>query len=370
MRGRRTVAALLALAALPCIAAPAGAAQQVRPARQLYAGLARLNGQLALMGQGSSTLGLPPGRTLSELRFRNHDGYTISVLALGQTVALDVSRARFGARPQGDRRRKLRERVAETTYLAHGRVTRRSIAASFGELGRVALRFRPSGRDVHATRKAGCRKPNGAVIAKLGSFEGRLSFRGEGGYTSVEARRVPGRSVDLTALLACVLGVSPKDGAALPQSHAPLGIRLPGLVAQRGGSGGPGVPSTPTHPSGGPRSTTLVADRKEALARLVFAAQVQGGGRPRFLAVDQASVGSIGIVRLAYVRGAAHELSFDDSLSSGAVQPPPPFRGSAELRRGPHDAKSWSGSLAVSFLGAPDVPLAGAPFGAWLSQGF
>lgn len=364
MRGRRIACGLLALAALSCAAAPAAAARPLPSARQLYAGVSRLNDRLALLGQGSSTLGLPPKRTLSELRFHNHDGYAISILASGQTVALEVGRVRFGMR--GGRR--VRERASETTYFAHGRVTPDSISASFGELGRIAVRFRPSGREVHATRKAGCKRPNDAVIAKLGSFEGKLSFRGEGGYTSVEAERVPGRSVDLTALLACVLGVSPKAAATLPPPRAPLGIRLPGVVAQGGGA--PGAPSTPTHPGSGPRSTTLVADRKEALARLVFAAQVRGDGRPRFLAVDQASAGSIGIVRLASVRGAASQFSFEDSLAGGSVSPPPPFSGSAELRRGQRNAKSWSGSLAVTFLGAPDVPLAGAPFGAWLSQGF
>jgi hypothetical protein len=367
MRRRGIACGLLALAALSCApAAAAGAAQRPPSAPRLLAGVSRLNEQLALIGQGTSALGLAGERTLSELRFRNRDGYTISVLASGQTVALDVSRARFAAGRGG---RKVRERASETTYLAHGRVTRRSITASFGELGRIAVRFQPGGREIHATRKAGCKRPDDAVIAELGSFEGTLSFRGEGGYTSVEAQRLPGRTVDLTALLACLLGVSPKADAGLPQPRAPLGIRLPGPIGARD-TAGPGVPSTPTHPGSGPRSTALVADRKEALARLVFAAKVRGAARPRFLAVDQASAGSVGIVRLAYVRGAAHEFSFDDSLSSATVQPPPPFHGSAELRRGLGNAKSWSGPLAVSFLGAPDVPLTGAPFSASLSQGF
>ena len=104
--------------------------------------------------------------------------------------------------------------------------------------------------------------------------------------------------------------------------------------------------------------------------RVLFATQQRGHGRPRFLAVDQASEGSIAVIRLAYVRGAAPAFSFDSALSRATVSPPPPFHGSAELRRGPRNAKSWSGSLAVSFLGAPHVPLAEAPFGAWLSQGF
>jgi len=367
VRGRRLACLLLALTAPACAAAPAAAAP-APSARALYAGVARLNGQLALMGQGASALGLPPRRrTLSELRFENRDGYTISVVAFGQTVALDVSRARFRLRGRGGARRKLRERVLETTYLAHGRVTPGSIEASFGGLGRISMRFRPGGRQVRATRGAGCRKPSGAAIAQLGAFEGVLRFRGEGGYTAVDARRVPGRSVDLRALLACLLGVAPNAAASLPAPHAPLGIRLPGLVSPRGA---PGVPSTPTHPSGAPRSTSLLASRKEALARLVFATQEREGGAARFLAVEQASAGSLGIVRLAYARGAAGRFSFDDALAAATVHPPAPFSGRAELRRGPGDAKSWSGPLAVSFLGAPGVPLTGPPFGVSLSQGF
>lgn len=367
MRRRWIACGLLTFAALSCAAAPAVAAQRAPSASQLYAGVAGLNERLALMGQGSSSLGLSRDRALSELRFVNRDGYTISVTAFGQTVALDVSRARFrGAGPSRHRRR-VRERVSETTYLAHGRVTPRSIEASFGDRGRIAVRFRPSGRKLHATRKAGCKRPSDAVIADLGSFDGELRFRGEGGFTSVDAHRMPGRSVNLGRLLACLFGSSSKSDAALPVIHAPLGIRLPGLVAERSG---PSVPTAPTHPGSGPRSTTLVADHKEALARIIFTARVRGDGRPRFLAVDQASEGSLGIVRLAYVRGAASAFSFDDILSSATVSPPPPFHGSAELRRGPRNAKSWSGPLAVSFLGAPHLPLTGTPFGASLSQGF
>ena len=319
------------------------------------------------MGQGASALGLPAARSLAELRFENRDGYTISVLAFGQTVAMEVRRVELAGRREGGGR-KIRERVAATTYLAHGRVTPTSIAASFGERGRISLRFRPSGRAVRATRKVGCRRPSRRVIARLGVFSGELRFEGEGGYTSAEAHRVPGRSIDFAALLACLFGArAPLD--ALPQATAPLGIRLPGTVA-RGADGAAGVPSTPTHPSQGPKSTTLVAERKLALRRTVFAAQVRGGGRPRFLAAEQGSEGQLGIARLVSVRGAAADFSSDDSLANGRVAPPPPFEGAAALSRGPGNARSWSGSLAVSFLGAPRVPLTGDRFAAWLSRGF
>lgn len=368
MRLRPAICCLLALAALALPVAPAGAAQRRPAAARLSAGVARLSEELALMGQSSSALGLSLGGPLYELRFENRDGYAISVVAYGQTVALSVVKARTresgGASPF-----KVRERVSATTYLAHGRVTRDSVEASFGDRGRIAMRFRPTDRSIHATSRAGCKRASGAAIAELGVFAGALRFAGEGGYTSVDVHRAPGRSIDFGALLACLLGVSPKADAELPRSGAPLGIRLPGLVAAEGRGGG-SVPSTPTHPGAGPRATTLVADRKEPLSRTVFAAQVREGARPRFLALDQVSEGSIGVVRLAYVRGAPSAFSFDDALSSAAASPPAPFRGSGELRRGPRNEKSWSGPLAVSFLGAPGVPLTGAPFGAWLSQGF
>ncbi len=370
MSARRTIGTLLALASLLLCAAPVAAEGSGPPsAPALLAGVSRLNDELALMGQGSSTLGAPANRTLSELRFKNRDGYTISVVAFGQTVALNVSRAQVREQRDGSHRRKVRERAATTTYFAHGKVTPTSIEASFGDRGRIAVRFRAGGRDIHASRKAGCKRPGNGVIAKLGVFSGELNFEGEGGYTSVQAHRMHGRSVDFTALLACLLGLSPSGHAALPPSSAPLGIRLPGRVGPFRDSA-PSSPSVPTHPGTGPRSTTLVADSKLPLARMVFAAQARGEGRPRFLALDEVSEGSIGVVRLAYVRGAPATFAADEDLSGASVSPPPPFTGTATLRHGSENSKSWTGSLAVSFLGAPQVPLTGAPFSALLARGF
>lgn len=369
MKGSRAIGCALAAAALLlCALAPVAAGRPAPAAPQLLGSVSKLNEELALMGQGASGI-LPGGnRALAELRFRNHDGYTISVVAFGQTVALGVSRARVHESSAGGRRHKVRERVSTSTYLAHGRVTPSSIDASFGDRGRISVRFRPAGRAVHATRRAGCKHPSDLVLADTGVFEGDLRFEGEGGYTSVHVHQAPGRSVDFAALVACLVGLSRHGQATLPPATAPLGIRLPGLVAQLGGRG---VPSVPTHPGTGPKSTTLVADDKGPLTRVAFAAQARGDGPPRFLAVDQASEGSLAVVRLVYARGGtASQLSFDRTLSSATASPPPPFSGGGVLQRGAHNAKSWSGSLAVSFLGAPHVQLTGPSFGAWLSQGF
>lgn len=368
MTARRPLGLLFGLIALLLCAAPASAAARLPSAPQLFAGVTRLNDALALMGQGGGTLGLPGRRIVSELRFENRDGYTISVVAFGQTVGLSVSRTQGGNRSGGGARRGPSRR-STTTYLAHGKVTPTSIAASFGDRGRIAVRFRPSGRRVHSTRKAGCKKPTDGVIATLGVFAGVVRFDGEGGYTSAEVHRVRGRTVDFNALLACLLGISPRRHAALPPASAPMGIQLPGLVAAAGGKPA-GSPAVPTHPSTGPVSTSLVADSKQALSRTVFAAQERDGGQAHFLALDQVSEGSIGVVRFAYARGAPSTFRADATLSSATATPPPPFSGTATLEHRPQDGKSWAGSLAVSFLGAPHVALTGAPFNVLLARGF
>lgn len=171
MKVRLTCACLALVTVLLC-AQPA-VAKSSPSAPALLVGVSQLNDELALLGQGSSTLGMSRNRALSELRFENSDGYTISVVAFGQTVALSVTHAhgqRQGHSP-----------ASTTTYLAHGKVTPTSIAASFGDRGRIAVRFQPSGRKVRPTRKAGCKISGDGVIARLGVFAGELSFRGEGG---------------------------------------------------------------------------------------------------------------------------------------------------------------------------------------------
>lgn len=368
MSGRRAICGFLALAVLLLCAVPAAASGPAPAAPGLFAGVSRLNDELALIGQGSSSLGSPGSQPLSEIRFDNRDGYTISVIAFGQTVALSVSRAQVsGHRHDGDR--KVRDRASTTTYLAHGKVTPTSIAASFGDRGRIAVRFRASGREVHATRRAGCKRSSDGILADLGVFSGDLRFEGEGGYTSAEIHRAPGRSVDLAALLACLFGASPGGHVALPPSSAPLGIDLPGLVAAEGRSVS-NSPAVATHPSTGPKATTLFANRKMPLSRTVFAARAQGKGPSRFIAYDEASEGSIGVIRVAYARGAPGAFAADPSLSTATAAPPPPFSGTGTLERRPASSKSWSGSLAVSFLGAPHVPLTGAPFDTSLARGF
>lgn len=360
MRIRPACICLALVAALLC-AQPA-AAEPSPSAPALLAGASRLNDELALLGQGSSSLGAPGDQVLSELKFENSDGYAITVVAFGQTVSLSV------AHPHG--RRKGHGPASTTTYLAHGKVTPASIAASFGDRGRIDVRFRPSGRELRATHKAGCKRPGGGVLARFGVFAGELRFRGEGGFTSVEAHRVPGRAVDFSALVACLYGATPHDRqAVLPAPKLPWGIRLPGAdVGVRRATSE--TPSVQTHPSRGPKPTTLLAEHKTPLTRTAFAAQARGRGRVHLLAFESASEGSIGVIRFVKAEADPSVFSVNGILSSASVKPPAPFSGTGAYEQGPGNAKSWTGSLAVSFLGAPHVPLTGSPFVARLARGW
>lgn len=360
MRARLACGCLALVAALVCAQPAAADSSPAAPA--LFAGASQLNDELALLGQGSSALGLPRNQALSELRFENSDGYAITVIAYGQTVALRVTHARG--------QRKGRGSASTSTYLAHGKVTPTSIAASFGDRGRVAVRFLPSGRTLRATRKAGCKSPSGGIVARFGVFAGELRFQGEGGFTSAEVHRVVGRSIDFNALVACLFGATPRgERAVLPAPKLPWGLRLPGAgVGVRNAT--PETPGAHTHPSHGPKPTTLLADHKTPLTRTVFAAQARGRGRVNLLALESASEGSIGVIRFVKAQAAPSVFSANGILSSASVKPPAPFSGTGGYEQGPGNTKSWTGSLAVSFLGAPHVPLTGSQFTARLARGW
>jgi hypothetical protein len=362
----RSVCRFLAVAAVTtflCAPASAAAAARTPPASTLLARVTRPRDELNLLGQSSGASSLLGRAAASELKFTNRDGYEFTLVAFGQTVALSVSNGHHGKLAAAARR------FSTTTYLAHGRTTPTSIRASFGERGRIALRFQPSGRELHASRHAGCRRPSGSVIARLGLFIGELRFDGEDGYTSAEVHRVHGGSVDLAALVSC------RPGGALPGSAGLSALpRLSGPASRAAVSlpygGGPTSPAVPTHPSRGPKRTVLLASLKLPLSRTVFGAQLRGKGQVRFLAAEEAGGGQVGIFRLAGASAPASAFVFDDSLADAAVAPPPPFSGSGVFKHGIGAEKSWTGSLAVSFLGAPQVPLTGSPFRTQLFRGW
>lgn len=354
--------AFVAIAAILCVFAP-GAAAHTPPATTLLARITQPHDELTLLGQSPGPFGLARDDRASELKFTNRDGYQFTVVAFGQVVALSVSNGHENL--SGD----AVGRFSTTTYLSHGRATATSIRASFGDRGRIDLHFRPSGRKIHASRHAGCHRPSRSIIAQLGLFVGELRFRGEGGYTSAEAHRIHGGTVSLAALASCRPSTklpSLNGSSASPRSSpVPSG---PGMTRRRHREADLSGPAVHTHPSRGPKRTTLLASLKRPLSRIVFGVRMGATDSVRFLAGEETSEGRIGIVRLAGVSAPQSAFSFDDTLANASVMPPIPFSGKGVFQQGIGVAESWTGSLAVSFLGAPKVSLTGSQFRTRLTQ--
>lgn len=364
MKLRRALTGIVAMAALVVPAAADAAAPPASPsAPALLSRVTRVSDQLALLSKDSGPLGPLQRLAVSELRFTNRDGYRFAVVAYGQTVALSVSNGHRRQHGAGIRR------SSTTTYLAHGEVTPTSIGASFGDRGRIAVHFRPTGQAIRATKRAGCARSGDGVIARLGLFVGRLSFRGEGGYTSAGVHRARGGSIDFEALLDCLVGAAPSGRQALLPARAPS--PFPALWGPSGVRGvASDAPGVRTNPSRGLEFTTLIASRKLPVARTIFGARVRDESRPLFVAVDLSVEGRLGIARYASARGPRSAFGFDGSLSSATVLPPAPFSGKGVFQHGVGSERSWTGSLTVSFLGAPRVPIVGAPFSTHLAQGW
>lgn len=347
MRLRGAIGALLIVAV--GLLGPSAAFADAPSAQRLLAHVDRLGLELGLPLEDPGLLNLRSIDSLSEVRLVNSDGYAIRVVAFGQTVALSVIR-RNPSRP------------AATTYLAHGRVTPTSIVASFAERGRVELHFQRSTGPLGGTPLSRCGSGGGRPVLRDGLFVGGVRFRGEGGYTSAEAHRARGISIDLDALDACLRHrLRDSGGRRAQHPRSLLGTLL--ALAASGDRQAPEPPGVPTRPSAKTTRTILFAERKLPLSRTVFAALAGAKGQDaRYVAAETASEGAIGVIRFVTAKAPSGSFAFDGTLASARVAPPLPFGGRGLFQHGPGSEKSWTGSLSVSFLGAPHVPLTGTPF--------
>lgn len=218
---------------------------------------------------------MPKPRGDSEYRFdlKTRQGYDVSVVAVGSIVGLVVTAAR-DAHPS-----KSRPGVragAATAYLTRGDVRPGHIEASFGALGRVAVRFRPSGRVSKSKPRHHC-KGTDHFTSRLGVFVGRVSFTGEDRYVSLRAHRAKGRI------------------------RSPLRLRCAGQFLRRNGR----QEARPVRdlPSFSP--TILAAGWREALASTEMLV-LQIGKRTLFLAVIEISQGSMAEVQYAFTTASRH----------------------------------------------------------------
>ena len=204
------------------------------------------------------------------------------------------------------------------TYSAPGTVTETSIQADLAALGEIAVTFRPSGQ-LRKVRSVCGEKP---VSFDSGYYEGTIAFRGEEGYTKVEATTARG---DLGPL---------------------LNILCPGLST----TSGPSLPGA---------ELKVVGDRRKQSLRLI-AAKNRPRARVRLEARVFEEREGVGISRFIGMLATSRAFEYDPKIKAAAVSPPAPFSGTAHFARGAKPANRWTGDLTVDLPGKSGVKLTGS----------
>jgi hypothetical protein len=261
------------------------------------------------------------GAAVARFEVKGHDGYSAFVEGAGDKVKLTISHAGSLAR-----------------YTVGGTTSTRRVKARFGHLGRIAVRFEPTGTVKMVWPAMNC---NGyAVPGERGVFSGTVRFRGEGGYVELDAARALGKTARF--------------------SHWSCGSDK-GLTSR--------VASPDEEEEAGSCATLWAATPGEGRSFTAIGCEPNFAELPFFGARMVERRGSMRIVRETYMTGSGSGFPFDPGLTSAIAQPPEPFRGEGAFQLHPDGSRAWTGSLSVSFLGREQVALAGPRFDAQLVPG-
>lgn len=287
-------------------------------------------------------LHMPPPHHGFESRFelKARHGYTVTVVGEGNIVAVEVRK------PLPHGKENLLEKLvgskqAVTAYVARGTVTEHRIAASFGQFGKVDVRFRASGRVVESRPGRRCRGTD-HFTSQLGVFVGGVRFNGEKHYVSVRSHRAKGR-VRTPLHLHC---------ASLPH----------GVRSDRR--------ARPVPHSKAFNPTFFIATRRHGVSSVELLA-VGIGGTTLFAAITEEGLGSMARIRFALTTTHAKKaVTLNDPLTKATIAPPLPFRGKGTYRAAPDGTTTWNGPLSISFPGTPPLRLTGEDFETTLEAGF
>lgn len=262
-----------------------------------------------------------PGGQSMELSLKGSHGYEIEVDKEDRSISLSAYKDRSS--------------VVYSVRTSGSEDDR--IEARFPGVGRVSVRFRPEGPPrERAESFPGCR--GGETVEQRGYFVGTIRFRGERGYTSVDATRARG-ATKTTKKGACKRSTF-DDNSELEKDSTELWAysrssrRAVGFYALH-----TVIPSITTTTLVG----ALVAERRRGMAIL----------RDTFASLEKSPIFP-GDTR--------------PNPLSATVTPPAPFHGSAEYLRTPEGERTWTGTLAASLPGLGRVALAGPSFSARLCQ--
>jgi hypothetical protein len=205
-------------------------------------------------------------------------------------------------------------------YRAPATVSEYFVKADLGSFGRIDLAIHPSGVE----RKIHIRCSKETYPFETGEYEGVVEFEGEGGYTRVDATRIPFQP-PVTSFCGEGSGKGETRAAGLP------GARLQGLSFAHGR-----------------RLSFQVNKNHPRRGRVPFSAELSERHQ------------GIQIHRLVEGFAPADSFHFDPNLRSAELSLPSPFSGSATLRRRPNSVTpSWTGDLSLDFVGHPGARLAG-----------
>jgi hypothetical protein len=227
------------------------------------------------------------------------------------------------------------KRATLTEYVARGVQTRERLQATFGNLGRVSMRFRESRKRPWFGKARRCHGP-GRFVTRRGMFVGNLRFEGEDGYLKLRAHRA---KAEISSVAAKCRRHRHRPGRA--HSSSIFDGTFSGLLATRRN----GVNSTVFGAISFHDEIVYVAQREENRGRL-------------------------SVFRTAILVGRGDELPLNETVTAGRFTPPAPFHGSGRYRAAPDGSTSWTGNLSVDFLGAPRFALAGPGFETSLEAGF
>lgn len=276
----------------------------------------------------------------SSFELQAQHGYTVTVVGEGDIVAVEVSR------PLAHGKEDLLEQLlgskqSVTAYVARGTVTEHRIVASFGKFGKVDVRFRPTGQVVESAQRRGCPGAD-HFTSQLGVFVGDVRFSGEEHYVAVRSHRV--------------------KGMVRSPLHLHCGSRAPRQFSSSR--------ARPVHGQRNFTPTFLAATSRHGVAALELIT-FRIGKTTLFAAINEESLGSMARMRFALVTAPSKKtFAFDESLTGATITPPEPFHGEGTYRAASDGTTTWTGSLSVSYPGAPRLSLTGEAFKAALASGF
>ncbi len=222
-----------------------------------------------------------------------------------------------------------RGKHTRVSYAAPATVSRTTLEADLGKLGRISVTRVPTGR--MKTVPQGCKRGSTKRV-EAERYEGTIEFHGEEGFAEVNATSVP-----LESLRPC--GNTDERGGTRDESKILPGARLD--VEKR------------------------VLDKY----RLEFTAvQRRPGARTRVSVEVEEHRGEIEIHRATWTWGDPGALRFHPRLRTATVRLPAPFSGHGSFHADAPRPGRWTGNLTVDLPGRANVPVTGPGFSADLER--